>query len=403
MNLSLLLHNSESREVVELSYSLNEIPASAQARFAGRAVLVPTIDWSEFTCRAVIDWIDISFSFGRRTQHQWLSDAIATAVGLNCYVEPLNAEEGGVSALFRVRFQEPNLRIIRQLYAALDGTFGLVGEPEVCGLELSVDFTPNEPCARSRALMYGVLTRHFWTAVDLTTSPLDRMRVVSGSGRRVRYVLARQKRASAAGDDELCISGTKDVAAQPGATMYAGSKNGMVQWRIMDKVLDRQNRSAGTFKLLPDEEKRVRIEVTLGKSELRACGIQRIEDLTAISMTTMQGRYFRFMLPTFKCQVNSPASRQQAMDAWWARLEIQKFFTTGVMGLSQLEAVHTQMRARMRKACREDFRRRKLRMSGLPRVGNGQTGNLIAFQELNEMVRCALRSLGKRLGRQMRE
>ncbi len=42
----------------------------------------------------------------------------------------------------------------------------------------------------------------------------------------------------------------------------------------MDKIIDRQNRAAGTYEALEEQEKRARVEVTLRYDELKRVGLR---------------------------------------------------------------------------------------------------------------------------------
>lgn len=70
--------------------------------------------------------------------------------------------------------------------------------------------------------------------------------------------------------------------------------------RLMDKVIDRQDRDAGTFLALNDVEKRVRIEVTLQKSVLHGLGVKTLQDLKGFKFNKLHGDHFQFFLPTIQ-------------------------------------------------------------------------------------------------------
>ena len=70
-------------------------------------------------------------------------------------------------------------------------------------------------------------------------------------------------------------------------------------WRIQNKVLDKQNKAAGTRDQLADEKKRVRIEVTLGREGCREIGLEQFADLEVLGIARLQKGFFQFMKPTF--------------------------------------------------------------------------------------------------------
>ncbi|TGQ96053.1 hypothetical protein EN847_34250, partial [Mesorhizobium sp. M1C.F.Ca.ET.204.01.1.1] len=81
----------------------------------------------------------------------------------------------------------------------------------------------------------------------------------------------------------------------------------------MVKLLDKQNIATGTREVLPEEKKRVRIEVTIDKDELDDIGIRAIEDLADFKFQRFQGRYFKFRVPTFPELAYEPAEKRRLL------------------------------------------------------------------------------------------
>ena len=84
-------------------------------------------------------------------------------------------------------------------------------------------------------------------------------------------------------------------------------------WRVMIKQIDQQSIAAGTRRELPEEEHRVRIEVTLDFRELHKLGITTLAELKTFRYQTFQRGFFQFRLPTFRgcwAQGKQPALHQ---------------------------------------------------------------------------------------------
>jgi hypothetical protein len=60
-------------------------------------------------------------------------------------------------------------------------------------------------------------------------------------------------------------------------------------WRVMVKERDKQNVGAGTALILPWDQKRARIEVTLSRSEIAALGVDFLDDLRSFNFVKLQG------------------------------------------------------------------------------------------------------------------
>ena len=136
-------------------------PAGPQARLRGSVALTPDIDLSAYTCRAVIDWVEVMF-VRTVTQHRWVQECLQPVTGERHYVKMSRPGDGGESCQFSVRFQEPRLEMVTKAAAAIHDRFGLTTDPLIVELEVSVDFKPKVQSADVRLLMTGVLTRHLF-------------------------------------------------------------------------------------------------------------------------------------------------------------------------------------------------------------------------------------------------
>lgn len=369
-----------------------------QARLSGRYLLKPEIDLNDFTCRAVIDWITVCFWLGRETQHQWLQCDVEAVLGTKAFIRAIDQKPGGVSDKFDIRVQEPELPKLRQLHHQLEAKFDLHMPPLVRAMEISVDFTPREHDDVARSKLYTALTRHIWTERDVISRPESRMRYFpDASGTKMGHVLAYSPRQSKSVNDHHLISTDRDRAPFVDSTYYVGARNDDVRWRIMDKIIDRQNRSVGTSLVLDDAMKRVRVEVTLDRPEVTALGIDYLDDLKELRFSTLQGRFFKFMLPTFPDEQQTGSTRRTAIEAWKSRQRMEKFRKTGVIGLEAMDGVLGQQMKRLRKRSVHHLAQKGLALKPLARRGVGVTGHLMAYEEINERISIALKNLGRRV------
>ena len=214
---------------------------------------------------------------------------------------------GGVSDKFDVTIQEPDLRKIRAFCDALEAKYGLEILPAVRAIEISVDFKPKHPDDTARAKLYTALTRHFWADRDVVSNPYERPRFTWGDrpgwdqGKRnpTGHVLKHGWKRSKHINEHFLLSTEHDRAPFVDANYYVGAKDADVRWRIMDKVVDQQNRDAGTFMPLDDADKRVRVEVTLDRPAVERLGVPFLEDLPKLHFARMQKSFFTFICRRF--------------------------------------------------------------------------------------------------------
>lgn len=379
---------------VELAYRV-ATGAPRQRRFDDHIVLEPDLDLNDYACRAVIDWIGIKIEINRPSQHQWLQALIEPIIDRNPWIKPLNPVEGKVASQFYIKFQEPCLRTVRKALSAIEAKHGFVVSALCDSMEVSVDFTPRNPSDLARHRMVGLLNRHFYPTTELPGPKDTQPRFVWGTGEeKTRHIVASGKILEA---DNFNLSTSEfDAAAACDATFYLGSKRGPVMWRIMDKIIDQQNKATGTQKILTDGEKRVRIEVTLQGDELHKLGIREARSVFNFNFASLRSKYFRFMLPTFKNSLLPFSAPSKALFPLIEERRLRKFLMTGVIGLSLMD--HT--RADFLKTNRPDLIS-YLRTKGMGaprrvRSGAGPNGTMLSFGDLDRRVEMALRKLTER-------
>ena len=371
-----------TRQVV-LEYLATPSTAT-QRRLAGRTVVHPLIDLGDYTCRAVIDWVDINFIFERSTQLQFVQQVVEPIIGRTPYVEPIDPGPGKVSNKFWIRFQEPQLENLAKCEEALGRKFTLEAHGVIRSIEVSVDFTPLTPSADKTGRMVGVLARHLYPNRDFMTVDLDRPRFFWRRRKEPTFLMGANNLLSSHADRPVPID----------ATFWVGRKEGPVSWRVMEKTIDNQNIKAGTWDELPPNEHRARIEVTLDRQELIDRGVKSLADLQSFNFAKLQGRYFRFMVPTFENRfAGKHPARKAIEDDRWTR-----FLNAGVVGVVAMEGARRSFRQAARPALRGLLRARRQKIRPLTRLGEGSSGSFLAYEDLNGRAAMALEKLGHREG-----
>lgn len=407
---SIPLMNKKSPELLGyLDYELIELD-NTQKRLAGRKALKPKINVTDYTTSAVIDWIDIRVLLNRRTQFRHLQENIAIILNKKVHIENSLVAERAHNAVFSpviantsddvfyIRFQEPDIVQLRSVMAMIKTKYGLALDPLISGIEISVDFYPKIASALDRAKMVRVLTNHLITKRDIITEHRDRPRAVWGKFRgEYQRVLAGNPNFSENANTQLLIDTEWDHAPYADATVEIGAKEADVRWRIMDKVIDTQNRSAGTYVSLKEEEKRTRIEVTLTGEELDELNLQTFDDLAELNFSSLQGRYFRFQLPTLSGRVVHRTKWREAITVARDRQRLEKFRKGGGIGVKAMDVARTKTQNKIPKATILDLHHKGLKVPLRNRTGIGVAGTFVAYEELNERVLTALRSLGVRV------
>jgi len=388
---SITLKAVKSPQVVSLAYTEQRIEKK-QKRFENRVLLQPHIDLKAYTCRAVVDWVDIRFRTVRYTQWKWIKHHIDKAMGQKTYVSKGTLDDDGKYRDFVVRIQEPVTRELLLTEKAVKAMWDLRQPAEVVGLEVSVDFKPRKPSEEALARMFGVLVRSHLPSRDIIDDPFDRPRFAWDRGDdATAYVLGYDKRHPER-TDAFLLDPAKDKPAAIDSTYYAGAEGSRCAWRTMIKLLDKQNIGTGTREVLPEDKKRVRIEVTIDEHELDEMGIRTIEDLAGFRFQRFHGRYFKFVLPTFPDLALRPKDRMTLPLEQLRQKRLQRFLNAGVVGL---EAWDEAWR-RKKKQTRKDTLK-----SGIPlaptSIMAGDSSSLLDYNELTRKVIQALRHIDDRM------
>lgn len=279
----------------------------------------------------------------------------------------------------------------------LEAEFGLMDRPRVAEIEYSVDFRPKRPDASKRAALFMTLTQHLFPTRDVLSVLNDRPRFTYARGRKSTIQVIERDRYYPRTDAHHRTSTESGNSPFVDACYYVGARKADSAWRIMDKVVDRQDPLNGSRLDLDEKSKRVRVEVTLQRRAILANGVDLLSDLPNLRYATLQGAFFRFVIPTFANLAQRPADKISAARSRLERNREQKFLLTGVVGLQAMDEALERQRDAARPAARMILRQRGLLLKPKPRVGRGPSGAFVAFDELNARVATALRKLGDRV------
>lgn len=393
LSANITIASNDGSAAAEIRYECRRLP-NIQARLRGRLTLEPEIDLNAYTTSAVIDWVDLVFQTVRPTQWRWIFVELEKVIGSRSFVWQDRDEDKVQYREFRVRFQEPEITDLLAAELAIDGRWGLAQSTMVENLEISVDFRPKVPSDVSLARIFGVLARSHLPGRDVISELSDRPRFTWGKGTgKTAHVLAAQK-ARPDRNDELLLATHMDRPAVADSSYYVGAKKASPSWRTMIKIMDQQNKATGKRLILPDNERRVRIEVTLSNTELRSIGIDSMASLMAFRFQTFQGRYFQFRLPTFADAGALPKGNHAALSHLRENERRTKFLNSGVVGLKAMD----DARARRTGALQMTMRTEAREIGNAPAaMSTPQEVPMVAYKALTGRVLMALRHLGDRV------
>lgn len=401
MHQVILYRDKGNTEPVTLRYTEQTL-RSSQARLVNRTTLTPQIDLEAYQCRAVIDWVDVHFELSRRTQHWHLNDRIEKLTGRKEYPEALDSGEGKTATRYKLRVQEPDFQNVRKVLDELESVYGFVAPATISGIEISIDFYPKTPSEEARAQMHGVLVRHFFPTTRVLRSNLMWPRFMPGSIKKTDYTIGRNE-----SDESLDIGDRMtpglDRPALYGSTYYVGERDDpRAFWRIQNKALDKQNKTAGTRDELPDDKKRIRIEVTLGQEGCREIGLENFNDLETLMITRLQKGFFQFMKPSFAIvRPGSARPRSAAVKRKVEEYRRERFLNAGVLGLQIREDAREELRALHLPGIKKWHRTRGGKMPPRARTGVGPYGTMVVYEDLARVVERALAGLQRRVRKEM--
>lgn len=404
---AVILHRDGDLDApVRLDY-VEETLRSSQKRFEGRTALRPQIDLGAYRWASVIDWIDIDFILGRRSQFWQLNARIKRLTGRKEYPKALDVGSGGTASRYRLRVQEPDFNVLRRVLADIEGEYGFASPAAITGIEVSIDAYPNNPGEEARARLHGVLVRHFYPTTRWLTAAMKWPRAMPGIvNKSGDYIVARS------GQDDFRdvqdrMTPSSDRPAPYASTFYLGEQNDPhAMWRIQNKTVDKQNKATGTRQELTEEEKRIRIEVTLGPDGCREAGLADFNRLADFNFTGLQKSFFQFRLPTFATYPHgSLKSASRPVAAVKERVEEtrkQRFLNAGVLGLEIREDARWDHLKLQKSYFLSWHKARGSKMPKRSRVGTGPYGTHVNYQEMARVIERALAGLQRKVRREMK-
>jgi hypothetical protein len=306
---------------------------------AGKLVLEPDITIrSNYRVTALVDRIVILLSTVHKRDEKPLSKEIERQTGTTVMVrdltkpkkedtwgKPLPVPELGKSTgyHFGILIQEPAAEMLAEILTSIRNGPDISGDVTIHMIEVAVDFHPAtedpEESILRRERMVGLLQRHHWTPHScFMDTEIENMRHVDArqifdapdkgaEGRKVRFLFSHGSSLRRIPDCRIEIEDIRQciLTDQPGehlhlnSTLAKGGKRASSHVTVQHKIADKRNREKETKIVLPERERRARVEVTLsGSDTLKARGLETIDDLRKVSFRRLTKPFLSFRLAT---------------------------------------------------------------------------------------------------------
>ncbi|SNR78390.1 hypothetical protein [Puniceibacterium sediminis] len=385
---------------VSLEYGISE--AKRQRRFDGRVALLPQLNLSDYTFRAVIDFVEIKAKSRGYVNWAHLSEWLKTRTQLSCSITG-----NGKDKVF-IKVQEPDRHHLVRLLDAINEHASLSTDGNLNAVEVSIDICPtkqrlHEYLPESQRLslvdyermnwrMTEHLNRHFLPPQEFWDYQRGKPRSVYEDGMHwlfTRPSVDRILRSSWSSQHALMIQESHGIQfpvhlpflqemeprnyRQPNVngTTYWGEKNGDVSFRVMYKLKDNQNRGDGEFELLSAYDRRARIEVTLRGKALRDNKLENCWNI-GDGLRMLRRKFFKFWIPTLPLTADTCVSS----------LDLERFQRGGVLAVLQAAKAERERHSHLNRRVRG----RRLR-KGWRRMANDEHEGLQAYTQMNK--RCA--------------
>ena len=384
-----------------------------QPVLAGRTVLRPDIDFNDYRCNAVIDWIELRLDTPGTHQARNMQPRIdkwlqALGSRSTAYVSGPDRERGHMGNQFILKIQQPLpwelAPLLKQVVACYCPELHSTRDIKIAGIEISVDFRakPAGGATQDRVnlmrwRMVDILRRHLRPERVLTEAHRCHPRFYSdddGQGGATFSVDPVLRRPSGPALAEMVRLGVATYHLIPlrlrahhatpvDTTSYVGARDFPVMLRVMDKTTDQRDPRIGQAAQLAPEEWRARIEVTVTDFQdeydsLSVLELNRLKDLYGYRFAKVRKPFFDFFLPTFGTVSGAAGLPFPAQVT-----EQSVFERSGVYGLDRLHRSVLEIdRARFRKK----------ELADKP-AALGKKGRLLSYTELNNKVDRALRGL----------
>lgn len=206
---------------------------------------------------AVVDWVAITVELGRNSNGGHIKK-VYEHLGVS-HADPIDIGADSAASKFEIRMQHPtNYAVIENLISDLDNKYGLVSAPQLCGLEVSIDFYHKT----ANILALEAMTERLM--LSIAPAAIDNPRII---GERFYFSGGVMPKRSS-------INATK--------TLYIGNKWDDVMWRVYFKRTDDTcvgEDGKRVTRHLPPTEFRARAEVRLQGKALKQLNLVSVSDL----------------------------------------------------------------------------------------------------------------------------
>lgn len=325
-----------------------------QARFAGRVQFSPgTAIKGNYRIKAVIDRMVVVVMITVPTSHLGIRKVIndelgvsvaVSDVGVKCHDHewtkridlPFAMRHLGFNRIFAILVQDPTPELISGIVKAVDEKFRIQDEVLLTLLEVALDFYPRRKFdqveqVKLREQMVGLLQRRHHTdeVLDLWESDARQVfeqPVLHGATLpRPVFLFSSPKSARRRFPDTKVTDaivrkrlkhGTVGNQLWLDSTLYKGATSEGLLFRIQHKIADRRDRSKGTWLVLPDDERRARIEVEISDMKrLAKLGLSTLAGFQTFNFRRIHKTYLNFWQPTCGSDdVSIAKTRQQLTD-----------------------------------------------------------------------------------------
>ncbi|KML16700.1 hypothetical protein VL10_24520 [Leclercia adecarboxylata] len=242
-----------------------------------------------FKFSAGIDWLDITISLSRLTQHRYVQEELLKITGLKLWVEPCGLRISKLTSceyrpgnyvkpwvkpmisstnnVFRIRFRDLLANHNGKLEAALgqlQNRFPFAYEPQIMGVEVFCDFWH-----KSRSI----------TATNAMTYRLQSSLFSPGTKARQYNPVTRRN----------VFLDVQGVRINPEWNLRTGNKWDKISWQVYHKCTDDGQK-------LPVEKQRARVEVTLKGAALTHYSLHHLNDIQHFRFETL-AHLFKFRKP----------------------------------------------------------------------------------------------------------
>ncbi|MEQ9258620.1 MAG: hypothetical protein RIG84_05945 [Roseovarius sp.] len=405
---------SARRDAPPSTLTYEAVPPSSTSP-NGKIVLEPKIDVREnFKVNALIDRIAILLTTSSKINDITLKTQIEEKTGRTVLVRDLTKKKNerhwgaplpepdltkSTGYHFAILIQDPEPEMLVSILAAIRDGPRINGAVTLHMIEVSVDFYPKtddpKEAIRRREQMVGLLQRHHWVPqssfldADISKPRHTDARQIyrdpnqpTERKKKIRYLFPDNSNTWDA-DRTLDFAEIRAriLTSNTGEDLYLnstlakGGKHAAHHVTIQHKIADQRNRNNHTMTVLPDNERRARVEVTLsGIDTLKQRDLGTIDDLGKISFRKLTKPFL-----SFKLGVVDPC--QHLLEDAQAQMHTRGVYGLGLRHRARALEGREQMRTRGEKLPRN-----------LDREGRG----LRAWKEMNDVTGKALDELTRR-------